>query len=664
MVYCERCGVNCFLVLKSELPNADNNDNDNHISSHSYAINTPYPCFGTVKSGGKYAGHIIDTRGRESIKITKNLMRDLISISNNDSIQLNKIIESKYSCSSNSNEIGSDYCTFLYPAIGKCDFIIKISTDDSIHLYKEYNICQYYNKGIELFNENKYIESNDIFETISQYHVNIYNECYSFHSSELSCIQISRLYYNLAISLLNIQHYNEALDSLIKSNKYDNSNKRIKKIKDFVSFLLSKNNNLNHSIYNYEQLIFDFNKEGEEKLLSGIIGSGVCDDIEDKIEIFGLKYGLNKEQMNDIHIKLFEKLHNSIFQNIQININNNNNYNLLKKFPKPSLCLQQLVLDSQIQQEINNICKIRKKQKVQDNLIDITLFSPIIVLGPPGLGVSLITKLVNYYINKVNENKIINESLMKDDDNDDNVDKINIDIMNQLGCNIMNNNNHFINDACLNSSLLSKGYLHLSNNNINILDQDVFNNEIAKRIYQLHIKANINKTPKSNIYSSNLFSFTANLWEEPLGESIYYLILSPPEESISYISIKYNLNFEDSLNIWYDYFSSCLLSMRNKNKIILLEYNHFNDITTNHIILELVDDIICSLKELNILSKSFEKSINNNSIEKEIRDLEKLNSFIFNKSNDIKNIIPDWIIICYHKVILSVTNGNVLPESC
>lgn len=652
MVYCERCGVNCFLVLKSELPHDNNNNN---ILSPFYAINTPYQCFGTVQSGDNYAGHIVDKHGRESIKITSNLMKDLISISNNDSIIINKIIESKYSCSSNSNEIGVDYCTFLYPVLGKCDFIIKISIDDSINLYEEYNICQYYNKGIELFDEKKYTESIDIFEIISKNHIKIYNDCQSFHTSELSCIQISRVYYNLAILFLNIQRYNEALGALIKSNEYDNSNKRIKKIKDFVNFLLFNynDNHLNHSIYNYEQLIFDFKMEGETNIISGIIGGGVCDDIEVKIEKFGLKYGLNKKQLNDIQIQLFQKLHNSIFQNIQINIydDNYNFYNLLKKYPKPSLCLQQLVLNSQIQPTINDICKIRKKEKLQVDQI----LSPIIVLGPPGLGVNIITKLVNFYINEANE------SINRDDDN---VDKINIDIMNLLGCNILNINNDLITDSCLNSTLLSKGHLRLSDDNLNLNDQEMLNNIIGKRIYQLDITSNNNFKPKSNVYGSNLFSFTSNIWEDPLGNSIYYLILSPPVESISYISIKYNINFENSLNIWYDYFRSCLLSMKNKNKIILLEYKHYNAISNNHNIIQMVDDIINSLKELHVLSKSFEKSIDNIIIEKEINNIEKSNSFIFNESYDIKNKIPDWLLMCYNKVITSVYNGNIIPESC
>lgn len=68
MVYCERCGVNCFLVLRTELPDECQQRDDISIPF------VPYPCFGTARTGGAYPGHEYDPLARPAVKITEELL--------------------------------------------------------------------------------------------------------------------------------------------------------------------------------------------------------------------------------------------------------------------------------------------------------------------------------------------------------------------------------------------------------------------------------------------------------------------------------------------------------------------------------------------------------------------------------------------------------------
>jgi hypothetical protein len=89
MVYCERCGVNCFLVLRSELP---------EVCQLDFGLPMiPYPCFGTARTGGAYPGHEIDPLERSVVNIDKEL---LLKIKSGD-YSIFDIQRSMLSCHSN-----------------------------------------------------------------------------------------------------------------------------------------------------------------------------------------------------------------------------------------------------------------------------------------------------------------------------------------------------------------------------------------------------------------------------------------------------------------------------------------------------------------------------------------------------------------------------------
>lgn len=70
-IHCERCGVNCFLVLRTELPIECQKD---------YPLPTvPYPCFGTARTGLAYPGHEIDLLERSAVKVSPQLLQGIKS---------------------------------------------------------------------------------------------------------------------------------------------------------------------------------------------------------------------------------------------------------------------------------------------------------------------------------------------------------------------------------------------------------------------------------------------------------------------------------------------------------------------------------------------------------------------------------------------------------
>ena len=89
MLYCERCGVNCFLVLRSELPQECQKD---------YPLPTvPYPCFGTARTGLAYPGHEVDPLERNAVRVGPELLSKIAS----GDFSVSDIEGSMVSCQSN-----------------------------------------------------------------------------------------------------------------------------------------------------------------------------------------------------------------------------------------------------------------------------------------------------------------------------------------------------------------------------------------------------------------------------------------------------------------------------------------------------------------------------------------------------------------------------------
>ena len=91
MLYCERCGVNCFLVLRSEMPEACQRDY--------YLPTVPYPCYGTYTPELVYPGHFVDPQERSAVLISPELLLKVKA----DDFTISDIQASMVPCESNYN---------------------------------------------------------------------------------------------------------------------------------------------------------------------------------------------------------------------------------------------------------------------------------------------------------------------------------------------------------------------------------------------------------------------------------------------------------------------------------------------------------------------------------------------------------------------------------
>ena len=94
MVYCERCGVNCFLVLRSEMPQ--------ECQSTDFPLPLiPYPCFGTLRTGGAYPGHEYDPLIRDAVVVSKELLTQIVSPNVDTGLAMSDVQASMMSCEPN-----------------------------------------------------------------------------------------------------------------------------------------------------------------------------------------------------------------------------------------------------------------------------------------------------------------------------------------------------------------------------------------------------------------------------------------------------------------------------------------------------------------------------------------------------------------------------------
>ena len=102
MVYCERCGVNCFLVLRSEMPS------ECQITEFPLPL-IPYPCFGTLRTGGAYPGHEYDPLIRDAVVVNKDLLAKITSPNIDTGMTITDVQASMMSCNPDAPSTSSSW---------------------------------------------------------------------------------------------------------------------------------------------------------------------------------------------------------------------------------------------------------------------------------------------------------------------------------------------------------------------------------------------------------------------------------------------------------------------------------------------------------------------------------------------------------------------------
>ena len=112
MVYCERCAVNCFMVLRSALPAA--------CSGAKFPFpHVPYPCFASDARAssvqtrdqqtwhGLYGGHVVDPHQRSVVRVDDALLGHLLGHNLSIPLELFPVVDNVTAASSSSNQSSS-----------------------------------------------------------------------------------------------------------------------------------------------------------------------------------------------------------------------------------------------------------------------------------------------------------------------------------------------------------------------------------------------------------------------------------------------------------------------------------------------------------------------------------------------------------------------------
>jgi len=106
MLYCESCGVNCFLVLSAELPSTCR-VNPGYVDTRSpvHVPQVAYPCFGVP--GGVGPGHRVDAMGRAAVELSVSLLNQI----RDNALTADAMRAGRRSCGKGGEAWGADWCT-------------------------------------------------------------------------------------------------------------------------------------------------------------------------------------------------------------------------------------------------------------------------------------------------------------------------------------------------------------------------------------------------------------------------------------------------------------------------------------------------------------------------------------------------------------------------
>jgi tetratricopeptide (TPR) repeat protein len=353
MVYCERCGVNCFLVLRNELPEGCRGTS----TASAFQPMSPYPCFGTSRTGGAYPGHEYDPHGRSAVRLGPEVMRDIV-IGN---LTLDTIEGSMQSCPSFDTAAVAvgDLCNIALPSNYYRDVaIIEAQRDmtprssfDSVNslfmLVNDLMLSGAYESATMTLQ--RFLSREDRRQE-DPGDASISN-CISNHPSEYSCTVESAAFYNLGLSSLMLGRYADAMASFQRASDRNKREERYRVMNSLVRRLQmqqysevkegeiridddSKSTNDrtpqdpkkkkkqqqeeegavadDKQLLGYVEVQFDIMLPTGEST-SHKIGASVCQNVSNTVEEFRVTVGLSEAEGKVIENALREKLEKSYF---------------------------------------------------------------------------------------------------------------------------------------------------------------------------------------------------------------------------------------------------------------------------------------------------------------------------------------------------------------
>jgi hypothetical protein len=274
-------------------------------------------------------------------------------------------------------------------------------------------------------------------------------------------------------------------------------------------------------------------------------------------------------------------------------------------------------LISEAKSNIEDICALRSKLKT------------VLIFGPEMSGVELVGAVLrtSFYPSTSFSTSRVDVNCMSE---------MNHDIIRNVGC--MAGVNLTTPECMVSLRSLSDGFL------INIPRNEQFWSNLTQSIYQQRL---LRASEETLVLVDPLFSFTAPLWQGPLGEVEAVLVLMKPLEAVNCLSHGKQLPPQDAVRLWLHYFKSVLSASASFERV------HLMDVTAG----SSASDLIRTMRNINPLSTILDQQ-GKPIVEEHMIELNEkfmcdisAGSGVHNNSEVVMKMIPEWVDICYESMV-------------
>lgn len=331
LVYCESCGVNCFLVLKSEMPKECQN-------AFFPVPHVSMPCFGTYDGDMVIAGHKVDTQYRRPIQLTQSIVQDALADSLDPTViselsvthGVDPIPNNEQQCRTSSEWFSKYNSTNKYPSTTQVENLFSLSSN-----------CLHF--GI-----------------MSKF-------------SETYCHRLNDEISAMAVTLINHRNFAVAAELLSYGFRLYPNNKIFEQLHMFsMSLSILSSRILTIST---RSVTAEFHRHGQLTTKKSLLSVSICDNIND----LALKFINSNNYQLDSHPYIVDMIYSDIQSNILRGspydvlyyIRGTNNTERGKDIPKIPQFLEYTIQD--VKNEVMDFCKKKGTN--------------IIILGAPKSGI-------------------------------------------------------------------------------------------------------------------------------------------------------------------------------------------------------------------------------------------------------------------------------------
>jgi len=580
MVYCERCGVNCFLVLRSALP-ADCQD---HFVDRMPLV--PYPCY-TSNLNNKSPGHGVDPLHRQVIRVDEALLANITALTlptgDNDFRGRDVSERNLYSCSANTKGWGQDWCEFLIPS----PFDSSKSKQQKHHHRDQQQEQQQEQEPTSIhgdteqvdepssvaaaaaFRQGDYKLASDSFLAAAEY---AKVDCKSKHRSERACQASAASYFNHAIALLHLGPIfgTQALAALTKAQEMDPRHPRILAVLSFVDSVLSPMF-LHSLLTGWAKEVFRFTNERGELAVAVSLGAGACDNIAQRATALCHKLGLATKECQAVEDTMRASVKKNVFSNSPFDLSallhddlrfssfSTSSASILSSSSMPP-CLASLLV-AIWKKDLHGFCaeKIRRNK------------ATVLVFGPPSRSISLVTKFLHHISGGGGDDEYVTQELSREMLLVSGCSQDQVERLTKRRLLFHTESAEASIDETLLACTASASALSLF---VDEASQTIPGASMSQKVY--HHRHALLEGRQVVVHGEAEISLTHSVWSEPLASHSSKLasvfIVANPSDSACYQHLQQGISLATGLALWLAYVNAALAALQQSTEnIIVLE---------------------------------------------------------------------------------------------